>query len=547
MPGHHPGGTGIVSFITVAGFLNGPGFKKMRSELRRQASDIWVIDCTPEGHQPPIGSRIFQGVQQPVCIVMAARRPGTGESTPARVHFRSLPEAGRAEKFEALAGTSLHDDSWTDCPSDWRAPFLPRRSAEWAGYPALDQLFDYDGSGVMPGRTWVIAPDTQSLEARWKRLQAETDPNKKEMLFHPHLRGGKPGDKHLNKVVKEGLTGHRHAALSVANDKGPMNVPQRYGFRSFDRQWIIPDARLINQANPNLWATNSPRQIYATAPHDRTPTGGPALAITSLIPDLHHYNGRGGRVFPLWADSESKTHNFAPGIIAELSAPLGFEVTPEDLFAYIAAVAAHPDYTARFAKDLKQPGLRIPLTVDADLFAQAVRLGREIVWLHTFGDRFADPAAGRPAGAPRMPEYGPVVSKDGTIPDSPERFPQDISYNGDTRRLHVGDGYIDNVSPAMWTYEISGVPVIQHWFSYRRRDRERPVIGDRRPPSPLGRIQPEAWLAEYTSELVNVLHILGRLVALEPQQAELLKRIVSGPTLTTDRLREAGVIAEVPS
>ena len=65
--------TGIVCFITVAGFLNGPGFQKMRDYLRRTADAIWVIDCSPEGHQPEVNTRIFQGVQQPVCIVLVSR------------------------------------------------------------------------------------------------------------------------------------------------------------------------------------------------------------------------------------------------------------------------------------------------------------------------------------------------------------------------------------------------------------------------------------------------------------------------------------------
>ena len=65
--------TGIVCFITVAGFLNGPGFQKMRDYLRRTADAIWVIDCSPEGHQPDVPTRIFQAVQQPVCIVLVSR------------------------------------------------------------------------------------------------------------------------------------------------------------------------------------------------------------------------------------------------------------------------------------------------------------------------------------------------------------------------------------------------------------------------------------------------------------------------------------------
>ena len=57
-------------------------------------------------------------------------------------------------------------------------------------------------------------------------------------------------------------------------------------------------------------------------------------------------------------------------------------------------------------------------------------------------------------------------------------------------------------------------------------------MGDKRPPSELSRIQPQGWLAEYTSELLNVLNVLGRLVALEPTQAQLLRASAMGNALT---------------
>jgi hypothetical protein len=82
---------GIVCFITVAGFLNGPGFQKMREYLRHTCDDIWVIDCSPEGYQPEVNTRIFQAVQQSVCIVMASRSKPNNVGEPAAVHFRSLP------------------------------------------------------------------------------------------------------------------------------------------------------------------------------------------------------------------------------------------------------------------------------------------------------------------------------------------------------------------------------------------------------------------------------------------------------------------------
>ena len=73
-PGPGSARKGVVCFINATGFLNGLGLQKIRAELRRDADDIWMIDCSPEGHQPEVASRVFQGVQHPVCIVLAARR-----------------------------------------------------------------------------------------------------------------------------------------------------------------------------------------------------------------------------------------------------------------------------------------------------------------------------------------------------------------------------------------------------------------------------------------------------------------------------------------
>ncbi len=92
--------------------------------------------------------------------------------------------------------------------------------------------------------------------------------------------------------------------------------------------------------------------------------------------------------------------------------------------------------------------------------------------------------------------------------------------------------------PEVWAYEVSGKQVLTQWFSYRGRDRSRPIIGDRRPPSPLSEVQPAGWLAEYTTELLNVLHVLGLLVRLEPKHADLLARICAGPTIPSDVIRE---------
>jgi len=128
------------------------------------------------------------------------------------------------------------------------------------------------------------------------------------------------------------------------------------------------------------------------------------------------------------------------------------------------------------------------------------------------------------------------------IPPDPAAMPDEIGYDASRQRLLVGNGYVENVAPQVWGYEVSGKQVLTQWFSYRKRNRERPIIGDRRPPSKLGNIQPDHWLAEYTTELLNVLHVLGWLVELEGPQAQLLDRICSDRTISADDLLAAGAL-----
>jgi len=257
---------------------------------------------------------------------------------------------------------------------------------------------------------------------------------------------------------------------------------------------------------------------------------------------MNFYKGSsGGRVFPLWLNAAATQPNIRLTLLADLAKVHGQPVKPQDVMAYLAAVMAHPAFTARFKTDLVRPGLRVPVTADAKLFTEAVALGSEVIWLHCYGERFVDASAGRPKQAPRLPKArAPSIPAAGAIPSAPEPLPDTMDYDPATKRLKIGNGYVENVTPAMWAYEVSGKQVVWHWFSYRKRDRSRPIIGDRRPPSPLDQIQPDHWLPEYTSDLLDLLHVLGRLIDLEPKQADLLDRICAGPLRSADELRDAG-------
>ncbi|USA63071.1 N-6 DNA methylase (plasmid) [Qipengyuania citrea] len=521
---------GIVSYITVAGFLNGPGFQKMRADLRAKCDEIWVIDCSPEGLQPPVSTRIFQGVQQPVCIVIASRSPDTDEAVPALVRYRALSNSLRNVKFDELAEISLDAAGWVECPTAWKDPFLPSYQGVWGESAPIASLIGDYGPGVQPGRVWAIAPDTATLNQRWDKLLAEKEPAKKEALFHPQLRGGEVAGRHIRKRVEQALPGSRPIQTSILEETSKLEPAVRYAFRSFDRQWLPRDIRLLNDPRPDLWPTLSGKQVFLTALSASSPRNGPAITLSAIIPDQDHYKGSGsGRVFPLYKDAAATEPNVSPDAVKALSTAYGAPVDPVDLFAYVAGVLAHPAFTATHRDDLVRPGLRVPLTADKALFDRAAKLGREVIWLHTFGERMND---GKPAGEPRLPrDRAPTIPAAHPIPSDPENFPDTLEYDPAAQTLKVGKGRIENVPLAVWEYEVSGKNVLRQWFSYRKKDRSRPLIGEKRPPSELMKIQPDHWLPEYTSELINVLNVLAMLVELEPDQAALLEEIEDGPLI----------------
>ncbi|MDC7685039.1 N-6 DNA methylase [Asticcacaulis sp. BYS171W] len=531
--------SGVICFITASAFLDGPGFQRMREDLRKDCTKIWVINCTPEGHQPDVGTRIFQGVQQPIAIVLAVRKAGKDRSVAGDVVYKALPQGDRELKFTALSQTSLADKDWLEVPKGWRDSFLPEGSGAWTHFVPVADCFVESSSGVLPGRTWVVAPDVESLRKRWDRLVGEKDPQKKEDLFFPTLRDGQLADRHTKKVVKDGLVGHEHRAHSVAADDGPVVKPVRIGFRSFDRQWIIPDNRLLLSARPELWRSFGPRQAYLFALETRHPETGPALTVSGLLPDMNFYKGSsGGRVYPLWRDATGSLSNVQPALMTYLSELFEMQVGAEDVFAYICAVTAYPGFTRLFSSELVRPQIRFPLTAEKSLFLEAVEIGKEVAWLHCYGERFTDPQAGRPSSPPRLPKSdSPIITLEGAIPGSPSPLPDEISYDAGYRRLHIGGGYVENVSQQAFEYEVGGRNVIRQWFSYRKLDRSRPMIGERRQPSDLEKIAPDHWLDEYTTDLINLIHVLERLVRLETRQEELLQNICKSEIISFQKLQ----------
>jgi hypothetical protein len=520
-------GPGIVTFISASSYLSGPGFVGMRELLRRECDNIWVIDLGGEGRGARKDENLF-AIQVPVAIAIAARHGDPLRDSPAEVHYTRI-RGDRPSKLDALDGiTSLDDLTWEACPSDWQAPFRPVGVGSYFDMPALTDVFPWRHTGVEVKRSWPIGPDRDTLRRRWEQLLAQKD---RGLALH-ETRDRKVTAEYASPCPA--ISGGPPIESLPATTPPPSDAP--YAFRSLDRQRLLADNRVVDYVRPALWNAHSGSQAYLTTLLTTATGAGPAVFACGEVPDRHHFRGSfgGADVFPLWRDAEATMPNVLPGLLELLANGLGRPVTPEDLFAYVYAVIGSSAYSERFDLELEEPGPRVPLTLDPALFGEAIDLGAELLFLHTYGERYVTGEQTRgsiPDGAARSIK---------AISQTSEDYPADYGHDEEAQELRVGDGVFAPVSSAVWSFEVSGRRVVDAWLAYRMRERAG------RKSSPLDSIQPERWTTDLTDELLVLLWIVEKTIELGRDQEELLDRILDSELLLANELDEPPKEARKP-
>lgn len=449
---------GVVCFITATGYLNGPGFRGMREWIRRNTSLGWIINLTPEGKRPPANTAVFN-IETEVAIALFVRKQNNELDTPANIKYTEL-HGTRKQKFEVLRNLDLDDECFEDTGTGWKDGFVPAAGVQWASFPALNDLYCWISPGVDPCRRWVYAPESGVLQQRWDELVQEEDVNRKRELF-------KETDTAALEKVKGPLPSkdaEQRTWVPLAEVKWP-SAPTTVEvcYRSFDRQYIVADSRLLDRSRPALWAAALGNQVFLIEQHSRFPGSGPGVVFSHLVPDKNCFNNRSGRALPVFHPDGSP--NVAPGLLEALSVALDRTVTATDLSAYVAGISAHPEYVDMFSEPLHFSGNHVPITADAALWDAAVEIGYNIIWLHTYGHRGTPmPGISRIMDSPQegytLPKYDEAV---GTT------MPSKVTYDESSCTIRLGTGRWSNVAPEVWSYTVGGVQVIDSWVGYRRK------------------------------------------------------------------------------
>lgn len=415
---------GVVAYISNRKFLTGWPYAGLRQLMRNRFDRIEIIDLRGDLRRGPrAGIDRDMGVFdiQVGTAITIAIADGSRAGQPAEIHYLDSWAEGhfsRRAKLDwlesgAATGTLPNSIPVVREPLD---DFRPRAfgNGEW---PSLRECFAFSKSGMKSGN------DSVFVDAHAATLAQKVD----------------------DFLQQSGLGGHDPALI------------QRLSYRPFDLRSFYNDLRLLNRPGPQMQRAWGAHNVGLYALPGGT-GAGPAVWCHGLLPDYHAFRGSyGGYAFPLHdRRPASAGPNLSGALLAGLAGAYGVAVTADEVFDAILCLLSAQSYTLRFAEDLEDVFPHVPFPADHAVFVRAAQLGARIRAVQTF-----DPA--HPPGRLADPDFVRLS----TAP-TPGAGLEPSDAEGDRLTLCAdGSGQVDGLPAALWSFEVSGYPVLERWLEGR--------------------------------------------------------------------------------
>ncbi|MFK2902875.1 DEAD/DEAH box helicase [Dyella ginsengisoli] len=455
------GDSGVIGFVTNAGWLDANTADGLRKTLAEEFSSIYVFHL--RGNQRTSGElsrkeggKIFgSGSRAPIAISLLVKNPTATEH--GRIYFHDIGDyLSREEKLEKITAyrsvTGISEvEQWTTIEPDAHGDWLSQRDQGFAEFISLGdkkgdgpRLFENYSNGVKTNRdAWAYNASKTAVLANMDRMIAfyNDEVDRFSSSNFSHLSGSEREDA-VNAFIdtdakkiswdyaqKIGVARGRKANSSSAAVRQSL-------YRPFTKQWlyfdhffnnrlyqmprIFPDAQAKNRV---IWVVGIGATVdFACFISDSLPDlQGPAKV--QCFP-LYLYDGdadTGGgdaATTDMFAAHSVATHEprhrdalTDEGLAHFLAAYRSEAISKEDVFYYVYGLLHSPDYRARFADNLAKELPRIPCVKASTDFWAFSRAGRALAELHLGYETVAPYPVKVDTGGKRLTDAGYRVEK----------------------------------------------------------------------------------------------------------------------------------------
>lgn len=416
------GDSGVIGFVTNAGFIEANAADGLRQCLAEEFSSIYIFhlrgDQRTSGElSRREGGKVFgSGSRAPIAISILVKNPHSTDH--GKIHFHDIGDylcrEEKLEKIELFKDTSgiTQANVWQTITPDQHGDWLKQRNNSFAKYIELGNkketsnisVFNNYSSGVKTNRdAWCYNFSKNSVSFNMNRM----------INFYNHEvnRYVKYGNrsKELEKFVDQDETriswnrGLRNDLGKILFHKFKQNSIKKSLYRPYTKQWMYFGREMNNDISqlpkifPNISAENKVICISGVGNKNVF-----SALITNILPNFDLIEK--GQCFPLYLYDERESGNAKSSTTDDLfatpsererrdavtneglahiqAAYRGEIISKEEVFYYIYGLLHSADYRERFADNLSKELPRIPAVKQAADFRAFSQAGRALAELH---------------------------------------------------------------------------------------------------------------------------------------------------------------------
>lgn len=518
------GESGVIGFVTNAGFLEANTTDGLRKCLAREFSSIWVFHL--RGNQRTAGElsrkeggKIFgSGSRAPIAISILVKNPTASQH--GQIHFHDIGDylsredkLARVREIGSVANIPMAG-GWTSIEPDAHGDWLRQREADFDQFIVMGdkkggapKLFENFSKGVLTARdAWCYNAARSSVQENMARTID---------FYNAEVRRVSE----LNRQAKEAGRAPLAVAQLINTDstKGSWDVAQKSGvergrfalfdaenirqslYRPFSKNWVYFD-KFFNSRRyqlPQLFPEPTSQNIVITIKGNWRGEGQIALVVDSTPCDQPD---GGVQCFPLYlyddaddaddaADSVAQSALFEAGStpacgrrrrdaltdegLAHFNAAYpGQTISKEDVFYYVYGLLHSPDYLERYADNLGKELPRIPCVKTAADFRAFSQAGRDLAELHLNYETVAKYPANIDDGGKKLTDIDYRVERMRYGRQGKDKDLSTVHYN---RRITVS-----GIPLQAYDYVVNGKPAID-WVIERqcvKTDKASGIVND---------------------------------------------------------------------